>query len=214
MHLKNGYNLLTMISEFINGIFNGMKSVPFGTLTWIVWGSFAGIFALTLILCFVSQKLRGASKRPYLCFVNAYSAVTLATFLTEQPLPQSVLAAALFWCAGYLTYGLLCAITKTPAPRTAAQLAVTSLPAATAPALPVVRADVPAAKSSVRLEHAISVTDKLLKKNLGKSDRQELEKLKNTLAVLQMKGTLSTAEADILNDNFNALLKLMAKYNV
>ena len=70
------------------------------------------------------------------------------------------------------------------------------------------------AKASVRLDHAMTVTDKLLAKSLGKSDRQELEKLKNTLVVLQMKGNLSTAETDILNDNFNALLKLMAKYNV
>ena len=60
----------------------------------------------------------------------------------------------------------------------------------------------------------MAVTDKLLTKNLSKSDRQELEKLKNTLAVLQIKGTLTPTEAEILNDNFNALLKLMAKYNV
>ena len=60
----------------------------------------------------------------------------------------------------------------------------------------------------------MGVTDKLLSKNLSKSDRQELEKLKNTLAVLQIKGTLTPTEAEILNDNFNALLKLMAKYNV
>ena len=77
-----------------------------------------------------------------------------------------------------------------------------------------VRQEIPAAKSTVRLEHAISVTDRLLQKNLGKGDRQELEKLKNTLAVLQMKGTLTPSDSDILNDNFNALLKLMAKYNV
>lgn len=76
------------------------------------------------------------------------------------------------------------------------------------------QAQIPAAKSSVRLEHAIAVTDKLLTKNLAKSDRQELEKLKNTLAVLKIKGTLNPTEADILNENFNALLKLMAKYNV
>lgn len=202
-----------MISEFVNGIFNGMKSVPFGTLMWIVWGSFAGIFALTLFLCIISQKLRSAGKRPYLCLVNAFSAVTLAAFLTAEQLPQAILGAAIFWLAGYLSYGLLCALTKAPAPRTAAQLAVTSLPVSSAPPA-LVRSDAPAAKTTVRLDHAISVTDKLLAKNLGKSDRQELEKLKNTLAVLQMKGTLSTAEADILNDNFNALLKLMAKYNM
>ena len=60
----------------------------------------------------------------------------------------------------------------------------------------------------------MTVTDKLLTKNLSKPDRQDLEKLKNTLAVLQIKGSLTPIEAEILNDNFNALLKLMAKYNV
>ena len=73
---------------------------------------------------------------------------------------------------------------------------------------------IPAAKNGVRLEHAVAVTDKLLTKNLAKADRLELEKLKNTLAVLKIKGTLNPTEADILNENFNALLKLMAKYNV
>ena len=66
----------------------------------------------------------------------------------------------------------------------------------------------------MKLDHAATVTDKLLQKNLAKSDRQELEKMKNTLAVLQIKGSLTPVESDILNDNFNALLKLMAKYNV
>ena len=66
----------------------------------------------------------------------------------------------------------------------------------------------------MRLEHAVTVTDKLLAKNLGKGDRQELEKLKNTLAVLRVKGTLTPSEAEILNENFNTLLKLMAKYDV
>ncbi|MDE7364306.1 MAG: HD domain-containing protein [Ruminococcus sp.] len=41
------------------------------------------------------------------------------------------------------------------------------------------QAQVPAAKNGVRLEHAVAVTDKLLTKNLAKSDRLELEKLKN-----------------------------------
>ena len=71
----------------------------------------------------------------------------------------------------------------------------------------------PAAQNNIKLDHAVTVTENLLTKNLSKSDRQELEKLKNILAVLQIKGTLTTAESDILNENFNALLKLMAKYN-
>ncbi|MDE6104245.1 MAG: hypothetical protein K2G38_00965 [Clostridia bacterium] len=210
-----------MFSENINKIYDGLASIKFDTLIWIVWGSFLGIFALTFILGFVLPKIREASKRPFLCFVNIYAALTVAAFLTANGFGQSVLAAAIFWCVGYLLYGVLCFFTKRKQVKLVqSQVAVSSLPitpppttTAQKPQTPA-RAEIPAAKSSVRLEHAISVTDRLLQKNLGKGDRQELEKLKNTLAVLQMKGTLTPAEADILNENFNALLKLMAKYNV
>lgn len=166
------------------------------------------------ILSLALPKMRAASKRPFLCLANAYAAVTLAAFLTSNELPQAILAAALFWCAGYVLYGALCAITRPAIVRqsTVSQVALTAMPVQ--PPQKISNSPVPAVKNSVRLEHAISVTDKLLQKNLGKGDRQELEKLKNTLAVLQMKGTLSPTESDILNDNFNALLKLMAKYNV
>ena len=195
-------------------MFSTIASVPFDTVIWIIWGSFAGIFVLTFIMCLALPRMRAAQKRPFLCLVNAYAAVTLAAYLTAVELPQAILATAMFWCAGYLFYGLLCLITKPLIVRqtTVSQVALTSAPVP--PPQNINNAPVPAVKNSVRLEHAMSVTDKLLGKNLGKGDRQELEKLKNTLTVLQMKGTLSPTESDILNDNFNALLKLMAKYNV
>ncbi len=201
-----------MFSKIINGIYSSISSVPFDTLVWIILGSFAGITLLTAILTFVLPKIRAAEKRPYLCLVNAFTAVVLAAFLTEQPLAQSVLAAVIFWCFGYFLYGVLCFISQPAKSKEITPSAVTLLPVRNTAVTP--RTDVPAAKSSVRLEHAISVTDRLLTKNLGKSDRQELEKLKSTLSVLQVKGELSPAESDILNDNFNALLKLMAKYNI
>lgn len=206
-----------MFTENINKIYNALASIKFDVLIWIVFGSFAAIFAAVLILCLLVPKMRSASKRPFLCLVNAYAAVTLTAFLTANDLAQSVLAAVMFWCAGYIAYGVLCFLSKGKQVKIVqSQVAVSSMPVqpprqqtAAAP-----RPEVPAAKSTVRLEHAISVTDRLLQKSLGKGDRQELEKLKNTLAVLQMKGTLTPSESDILNDNFNALLKLMAKYNV
>ena len=201
-----------MFSKYLDKIVSSVSSISFDTLMLIIWGSFAGIFAVSLIACIIKPAFRTASKRPYLCLVNAYTAVTLAAFLMKNELPQALIAAALFWVAGYLTYGVLCFFTKPEKEEPVSQIALSSLPVVQP--VKTVRAEVTPAKSSVRLEHAISVTDKLLGKNLGKSDRQELEKLKNTLAVLQMKGTLSPTEADILNDNFNALLKLMAKYNV
>lgn len=203
---------MRMFSKYLDKLYSSVSSIPFDTLMLIVWGSFAGIFVIAFFACLINPAFKAASKRPFLCLVNAYSAVTLASFLTKNELPQSILTTALFWCAGYLLYGVLCLFTKPVKEEPAAQIALSSMPVVQP--VKAVRTEVTPAKSSVRLEHAISVTDKLLGKNLGKSDRQELEKLKNTLAVLQMKGTLSPTESDILNDNFNALLKLMAKYNV
>lgn len=203
-----------MFSQFIDKVFSTIGRVPFDTLMMIIWGSFAGIFVLTFLLSLALPGIRAASKRPFLSLANAYSAVTLAAFLTAVELPQAILAAAIFWCAGYVLYGLLCIVTRPAIARrsTVSQVALTSLPVP--PPRKSDNTPVPAVKNSVRLEHAMSVTDKLLGKNIGRGDRQELEKLKNTLTVLQMKGTLSPTESDILNDNFNALLKLMAKYNV
>lgn len=188
--------------------------MPFDTLVGIILGSYAGIFLLVLFASLISPKLRIADKRPYLCFTNAYAAVVLAAFLTVNNLSQAILVCAMFWFAGYLSYGLLCAISKPKALRqtTVAQVAVTSMPAR--PPQRVTNSPIPPSKTDVRLEHAISVTDRLLQKELGKGDRQELEKLKNTLAVFQMKGTLSPKESDYLNENFNTLLKLMSKYNL
>ena len=137
----------------------------------------------------------------------------MAIFLFKCELNQSIIVSALFWVAGYILYGVLCFLSK-PTKKIVTPLRQSSLSSLPAVQPKAVRQDVPAAKNNVRLEHAVSVTDKLLSKNLGKGDRQELEKLKNTLAVLQIKGTLSPAETDILNENFNALLKMMAKYNV
>ncbi|MDE6505490.1 MAG: hypothetical protein K2L42_06450 [Clostridia bacterium] len=195
-----------------------MSEIPFNTLVIFVWGSYLAVFAAALIATVFSARARRASKRPFMCLTNAYTAVTLALFLTVKDLSQSVMTAALFWAAGYLLYGLmcLCSVRKPAVKQTAEQVVMTS----TAPMQPTVRAarepaaPAPAAKNNVRLEHAVAVTDKLLTKNLSKTDRQDLEKLKNTLAVLQIKGTLTPTEAEILNENFNALLKLMAKYNV
>lgn len=201
-----------MFAKMIDKIYSSFTSISFDTLVWIILGSFAAVTVLTVILCFAIPKIRAAGKRPYLCLVNAYAALVLVAFLTKEQLAQSVLAAVLFWCFGYFVYGVLCFITKPVKKEENTPSVVTLMPSRKTAPEP--RTEVPAAKSSVRLEHALSVTERLLQKNLGKSDRQELEKLKSTLSVLQMKGELSPAESDILNDNFNALLKLMAKYNI
>lgn len=202
-----------MLSVFSDKLVNFFSKIPYDFLVWFVWGSYLAIFFAALLFTLFSKKGKAASKRPFLSLTNAYTGVNLAVFLFKCELNVSVMVAVLFWVAGYILYGLLCLLSKHSKNLlpTVRQPALTTLPAVQPKA---VRSDVPAAKNNVRLEHAVSITDKLLSKNLGKGDRQELEKLKNTLAVLQIKGTLSPAEADILNENFNALLKMMAKYNV
>ena len=64
----------------------------------------------------------------------------------------------------------------------------------------------------MRLDHALSIADKLLLKPLSRADRQELEKIKTTLTVIQVKGNPTAQEGEIINGQFNALVKLMAKY--
>lgn len=206
-----------MLSEYFDKLFNNTK-IPFDVLIGVIWGAFLAIFIAVVVGGYFSKKIKGAPKRPFLSLVNVFAALTLAAFLTESELATSVFAASLFWIVGYILYGIICALSREKQKPQIGATILTELPVTPPPAAKPPR-EIPqtpaaTAKSSVRLEHAISVTDKLLSKNLGKSDRSELEKLKNTLAVLQIKGTLTSGEADILNDNFNTLLKLMAKYNI
>ena len=205
-----------MFAQFVNGLYATVAKIPFDWLVWFVWGSYAFIFAVSFATSLASERVRTLSKRPFLCLTNAYAAVNLALFLLKCQLAQSVLISALFWVVGYILYWALCAASRPKRKNTkSVSFDATAMSAPPVPTtVKTVNREVPAAKNSVRLEHAVSVTDKLLAKNLGKTDRQEVEKLKNTFAVLQLKGTLTPTESDILNENFNTLLKLMAKYNV
>lgn len=202
-----------MFIEIIGKINSFVAKISFDTLVWIVWGSYVGIFVISLLVSLISPRARSAEKRPFLALTNAYSGVNLAIFLLKCPLAPSIIITIAFWVAGYLLYGILCfcSVKRKAKNEVEDRAPIPVQTVYTSPARPVNTP--PAAKNSVKLEHAVSVTDSLLAKNLAKSDRQELEKLKNTLAILQIKGSLTPAETDILNDNFNALLKLMAKYN-
>lgn len=208
-----------MFASFFEKIYRQVAAVPFDALCWFTFSAFFGIYAAALALTLAARRFRTLCKRPFLCFVNAYTAVVFALFLTRCELAPSLFAAALFWLAGYLLYGTLCLASARRAPARPSQgVRLLAEPSAPPPRRPpsagVARADLPAARSSVRLEHALSVTRKLLEKSPGRSDRQELERMESTLSLLQTKGTLSAEESDILNEYFNALLKLMAKYNV
>lgn len=202
-----------MFIEMCRKIYGLLEQIPFDVFVWIVWGSYAAIFITALLVTVFSRTARVAQKKPFLALTNAYSGVNLAVFLLKCTLSEAIIVTAIFWVVGYIFYGILCFFpVKKKKKGVEVQTALPVQPVYTQPSRPV-NQQTPAAKSNIKLDHAVTVTDNLLTKNLSKSDRQELEKLKNTLAVLQIKGTLTPAESDILNENFNALLKLMAKYN-
>lgn len=204
------------VKSFFDGILSQITEANFPLLVIIDLCAFAVIFLVTLFGCLFSKKLRAHDKRIFLCAVNAFAAITLAVFLTAYPLSQALAATAVFWCIGYLLYGLLRAIggKERPAapeePASTTRIITRPQRPSSAPAAP----EAPAAQSVVRLEHALSIADKLLLKNLGRGDRQELEKIKTALTVLKVKGILSAQEGEALNDMFNALLKFMAKYDL
>ena len=211
-----------MFESMFQNIAIAAAKISFDSLMWFTWGSFIAIFALSLTLCLCLPSVRFSSKKPYLCLVYTYTATTLALFLTAFTVAEAAFTACIFWIVGYLSYGLLCALSrkksKQPVEKNA-QVAACAVPVqpSTQPAAPPKtpkRTGGNFARNNVRLDHAIAVTKKLLDKNIGKTDRQELEKLKTTLEVMKAKGTLTPAEGEILNENFNTLLKLMAKYNI
>ena len=202
------------ITQLFNQFTNLIAGIPFNTLLLIDGCSFVGVFLLTLFGCVFSKKIRYADKRVFFHLLNAFSAITLALFCTRYAAPQSIAAAAIFWCVGYLLYGLLCVLSKRPAKAAAyadRPAAVTVSQSAAKSSVPVAA---PAAQSVVRLDHALNIADKLLLKTLGRGDRQEIEKIKTALTVLKIKGELTPKDGETLNDMFNALLKLMAKYDL
>lgn len=203
------------INSFFNRAYIALSELKPDLLMLVALCAYGGIFFVALVGCAASVRIRAADKRPFLSFTNAFTAIIFAVFMLQFELAPSALFAALFWCAGYVLYGLLCALTKKPKEvRAVSVQTVSAMQPYSPPPKENFYADVPAAKTGVRLEHALSIADKLLLKNLGKGDRQELEKMKTTLTVMHVKGSLTPQEGEILNDNFNALLKLMAKYNL
>lgn len=208
------------VTKFFAGILSQLDKASFALLAVIDFSAFGAIFVLALVGCIFSDRLRAHSKRGFFHIVNIFSALTLVVFLTEFTLAQSVAVSAVFWCAGYLLYGVLNVFKVKRAPLAQSAPAPVSAPPQPAAGqvrrapMPQTEQTPPAATSVVRLEHALSIADKLLLKNLGRGDRQELEKIKTALTVLKVKGILSAQEGEALNEMFNALLKLMAKYDL
>lgn len=208
------------ITKFFGSILSQFNEANFALLAIIDFAAYVAVFLAALFGCAVSSRLRSGDKRAFFHLTNIFTAITLAVFLTKFTLPQSVAVAAVFWILGYAAYGLLCTFKcKKSEPedlRAAAPIPEVRPVSPTSPSRPAPAhlAVQPAPQSAVRLDHALNIADKLLLKNLGRGDRQELEKIKTALTVLKVKGILSAQEGEALNDMFNALLKLMAKYDL
>ncbi|MBO5328381.1 MAG: hypothetical protein J6B04_04340 [Clostridia bacterium] len=206
---------MTKILSFLERVYSLLAALSFNSLAAITFCSYLAIYLTVLILSLTVKALSSANKKPFFYLTNAYSAVTLALFLTEYNLSFSLFVAIIFWVVGYILYGTLKLGEKEKVlPKQNQNSVVITSTKTSSPPFNNLQPDIPAAKSNVRLEHALSITEKLLLKSLGRGDRQELEKMRYTLNMLQAKGNLTPQEGEILNENFNALLKLMARYNV
>lgn len=207
------------VTEFFKDILNQFGGANFALLALIDLSAFGVVVLAALLGCIFSKRLRAHDKRAFMWVVNAFAAVTLAVFLTEFTLDKAIAAAVAVWLAGFVVYGVLKMFkTKNKDKVNSAQTPASNVSVMPSrpqkPAQPSQIAPQPAVNSVVRLEHALTIADKLLMKNLGRGDRQELEKIKTALTVLKVKGVLSAQEGEALNEMFNALLKLMAKYDL
>lgn len=188
---------------------NEIAEMPFSLRLWLCWGSFGGITLLCLLLCVAFPCYRRTSKRPYGWLVLLYTGATFLVYLPQTVLATAMGASVLFGMNGILWYGLLVALGNLP---------VRTKAVSVHPVLPVVTGDdtvrdVSPALGDVRLSHAISITERLLEKPLGRGDRQEIERIAVNLRVMQSKEGVTTSEGQMLNQNLNSLLKLMAKYD-
>ena len=198
---------------FFDRMFEEFARADFALLLLIDIGAFAFISVMSIAVCVFSQRVRGINKRPFIYLVDLFTAITLIVFLIRYTLPQAVAVAALFRCIGLIAYGIL-RLFK-PKEQVVYEVSGGSVQSTVRP--PMAQrppASLPAVQSNVRLDHALSIADKLLVKNLGRGDRQELEKIKTALTILKVKGTLTPKEGENLNETFNTLLKLMAKYDL
>lgn len=215
-------------ANFLGNVFAFFKTLPPWLPLLIIWSIFGALSVAVLILCLCNKSVKSHDKNPFLHLLNAFTALTLAFSATEGDTPRAIAISATFWLLGYLFYGLLCALTPKSerqnckegcfyAPYSSFQSANSNAEREQVP-VPTQRAfssgTATIENGAIRLEHAISITDKLLQKNLGKGDRQELERMKGVLYSMQLKSAFSIDDGKILNGHFNSLLKLMAKYNL
>jgi hypothetical protein len=199
--------------EIVENLYSKISTLPTKTLLTVIWSGFALIFFISVILSIKVSAVKNADKRPYLCLVNCFCALTFSACNITFDVGLSCFYTVAFWVVGYLSYGVLCLI-KDRGGKSDIISGQSLNFIEERPSAKFVNSNTQPLKGNVRLEHALSVIENLLMRQLGKTDRLEVEKIKSTLSVLRLKGELTPAEGEFLNDSFNALLKLMAKYNV
>ena len=199
------------VVRFFADVYSSLADIPFGSLVAAALCVYGGLMAAFALACACSFRLRSADKRPVLHFVNAASALFFALMLTGAGAGESLFWSVLLWLAGYAYYGALCAFARGARVRAAKPSAALSLLPESPPRRPQVPA-VSAPSGGARLDHALSIADGLLSKPLSRADRQELERMKTALTVIRVKGEPTPQENETVNDCFNALLKLMARY--
>ena len=214
---------MNTVAQFFHKLAEELSKANFPLLLIIDLSAFGAFMLIALLACIFSDKVRSSDKRVFLNGINALSAVTLAVLLIEFTIERAVAMTACLWLIGFIFYGVLSLFKVKEQPEEAPKAVpqpvytVQSVPVNAVRAQANMQHDAPtssAVQTGVRLEHALSIADKLLLKNLGRGDRQELEKMKTALTVLKVKGILSAQEGEALNEMFNALLKLMAKYDL
>lgn len=203
---------MVAFSNFFDKLFFMLDRADFNLLLIIDFGAYALIFVVALLCCLFSVRVRALKKVPFLHLTKLFTAITVVVFLCRYSPKNSLAAAAIFYAVGLLLYALLRAIKPK---KERVEVMGVGLPIEqSVKEFKPPQSVLPPSKANVRLDHALSITDKLLIKNLGRADRQELEKIKTQLTVLKVKNTLSPQEGEGLNLTFNTLLKLMAKYDL
>ncbi len=196
------------ILEYINVINQTVEKLPFNTGMWLLLGSYAAVYLVALVFCISSARVRYADKRPFFHFTCLFSVIAFILCSSQMDFKSALIPTVLFWSVGYLLYGTLCAFKAPEAEIGMPEFGVSEQVLQVRENRP----EVSPARSNVRLEHAINIVTKLLTRELARSDRLDLEKMKTTLGGLQDKGNLTAQEGEILNDCFNSLLKYMARY--
>lgn len=206
--------MTSSFSILLQKFYAWVVNLPLWVYLVVLWGAFilVSVVALVMVLCRGKDGLFA-----YRALMRITCVLTFCFLVGDYPLAKSLIGTGIWWILAYLWYGLLCILPtmgskQKKRPRHAMPIPV-AIPTAV-PNLPSYPSHSVASTTNVRLEHALSMTDRLLVKPLGKSDRQDVESIQDHLLTLQNKSPLTSAEGQLLNEHFNILLKLMAKYNV